>query len=197
MSKISHLAVFCGARTGLGPIFVEEAKQVAKFFAEQQINLIYGGGRVGIMGVIADAMLEHKQQVIGVIPQFLVDREVTHNGVTKLHIVNNMHERKALMHELADGFILFPGGIGSLEEFFEILSWGQLGLHNKPCGILNVDGYFDAMIEFLDHATHSGFIAESMRQMIVIENSITQLLKRFQEYQPPRHIRHIKSIDQT
>jgi uncharacterized protein (TIGR00730 family) len=147
---------------------------------------VYGGGSIGIMGALADAVLEQGGKVIGIIPRPLWDREVGHRGLTELRLVNTMHERKALMAELADGFIALPGGIGTLEEFFEVWTWAQLGIHTKPCGLLNVSGYFDSLLAFLEHAVSEQFIRDRHREMVVVETDVEALLERLMAYRAPK-----------
>jgi hypothetical protein len=144
------------------------------------LGLVYGGGNVGLMNVVANTMLEHGGYVIGVIPDALVSKEVAHTGLSELRVVHSMHERKALMAELAAGFVALPGGIGTMEEFFEVLSWAQLGLHNKPCGLLNIGGYYDSLVEFLDHAVAEDFLKPKHRVLLIVENQINKLLDRFE-----------------
>jgi hypothetical protein len=147
--------------------------------------LVYGGGKVGLMGVVADAALAAGAEVIGVIPEALRAREVGHTGLTELRVVQTMHERKAVMEELADGFVALPGGLGTLDELFEILTWAQLGMHRKPCGLLDVDGFFAPLIVWLDHATAEGFVRPQHRAMVMVETEAKRLLERFAEYQAP------------
>ncbi len=149
------------------------------------IGLVYGGAKVGMMGAIASAVMEANGEVTGVIPKDLVKKEVAFTGITDLRIVNSMHERKALMAELSDGFIALPGGLGTIEEFFEVLTWAQLGIHKKPCGFLNVSGYYDKAIEFIDHAVEEQFIGPASRSLILADESPEMLLKKFREYRPP------------
>lgn len=196
MTIIKRLAVFCGASLGTEAIYAETARNLATVLAQNNIELVYGGGRVGLMGEIANAMLQQQGKVIGVIPQFLMDKELGHSA-TDLHIVNSMHERKALMEELADGFILLPGGAGSLDEFFEIFTWAQLGLHGKPCGILNVDHYYDDLLKFLDQAVAKNFINIIHRKMIIVENSPQLLLEAFANYQAPEQKRWMELTEQV
>jgi len=177
MKTLKSVAVFCGGRLGNHAAFQEAAIALAQALVEQHIRLIYGGGRVGIMGVLADAMLARGGQVIGVIPQFLVDKEIAHEK-TELHIVQSMHERKALLYQLADGFILLSGGLGSLDEFFETMTWNALNLHQKPCGILNTQAFYDRLLAFLDHATAAEFIPEANRKKIIAATDATQLLSK-------------------
>jgi len=151
----------------------------------RQIGLVYGGARIGLMGALADAVLAARGHVTGVIPKALVAREVAHAGLTDLRIVASMHERKALMADLADGFIALPGGWGTMEEFFEVLTWGQLGLHRKPCGLLNVGGFFDGLLSFIDHSIDEGFVRREHRPMVLVSESPDALLDRFGHYAPP------------
>lgn len=199
MRELKRLAIFCGANSGHDALYAKAAKDLATELAARKIGLVYGGGKVGLMGAVADQMIELEQEVIGVIPQFLVAKELAHYGSSRLDIVESMHERKARMATLADGFILLPGGFGSLDEFFEILTWGQLGLHNKPCGILNINNYYDFMVEFLNHAVTAGFIAPIYLQNIIIEDDSQTLLDRFAHYQAPtlQQPKHIENIEQT
>lgn len=149
------------------------------------IGLVYGGASVGVMGAVADTVLEEGGEVTGIIPEDLMSREVAHHGLTKLHVVESMHDRKALMADLADGFVALPGGMGTLEELFEILTWAQLGYHRKPCGLLNLSGYYDRLREFLDHTVAEGFVQDKHRSMLIVEQQPEQLIERFKTYQPP------------
>lgn len=151
----------------------------------RQMGLVYGGARVGLMGVVADAVLASRGQVTGVIPEALIAKEVAHNGLSDLRIVGSMHERKAVMADLADAFIALPGGWGTLEEFFEILTWGQLGLHQKPCGLLNARGYFDGLLSFVGHSIEEGFVRREYRSMISVTDSPDELLDLLAAYKPP------------
>ncbi|MBA2656458.1 MAG: TIGR00730 family Rossman fold protein [Tatlockia sp.] len=183
--RIKNFAVFCGSNLGNSGLYSEMAKELAERMSIANLGMVYGGAKVGLMGIIANHMLEKGSQVIGVIPQSLVDVEVAHDGLTQLHIVNSMHERKRLMSELADGFILMPGGLGSLEEFFEVLTLAQLGYHKKPCGILNGGGYYDYLLEFLNTAAKQGFIKTAHRKMILVEQNASDLINACINYQPP------------
>jgi uncharacterized protein (TIGR00730 family) len=183
---MKRICVFCGSSPGASPRYAELAQRLGAILARRRLTLVYGGGNVGLMGRLADAVLERGGQVIGVIPQALMDLEVGHSGLSDLRIVGSMHERKALMADLADGFIALPGGIGTLEEFCEILTWAQLGMHAKPCGLINVEGYFDHLMTFLDHAVHERFFRPEHRAMVLIEDDPEQLLNRFERYQPPQ-----------
>jgi uncharacterized protein (TIGR00730 family) len=158
---LASVCVFCGSSSGKNPRFAESARSFGEFLARSGRRVIYGGGHVGLMGTVADAALAAGGEVIGVIPQKLLDRELAHRGLTELHVVTTMHERKALMAALSEGFVALPGGLGTLEEFFEVWTWAQLGYHDKPLGLLDVDGYFAPLLAFLSHASDQRFIAES------------------------------------
>src|SRR5262249_11548950 len=159
--------VFCGASAGNNITHQETARELGRVIAHRGLTLVYGGGNVGMMGVIADSALEAGGEVIGVIPKFLAEREVAHTRLTQTHFVKSMHERKALMADLSDGFVAMPGGFGTLDEFCEILTWAQLKLHSKPIGILNSQGYFDSLLSFFDHAVQQGFLSERLRALIL------------------------------
>ena len=160
------------------------AKQLGEILVQEQLGLVYGGGNVGMMGEIARVVMENGGEVIGVIPRFLAEKEVVLKEVTKLHVVDSMHERKALMAQLADGFIALPGGLGTIEEFFEVLTWAQLGIHYKPCGLLNIAHYYDEVIKFLDRAVDQQFIKTEHRSVVLIDESPKQLLKKFETFEP-------------
>lgn len=193
--SVRSLCVYCGSSPGYNPDYVEAARQLAGALVQRDITLVYGGGRVGIMGAIADAALAAGGRVVGVIPQALLEKEVGHHDLTELHVVDSMHERKALMARLSDGFIALPGGIGTLEELFEIWTWGQLGLHARPCGLLNAAGYFDQLISFLDHATAAGFIRPFHRDMLLVAQDAGALLARMEVYVPPPVARWIRQTE--
>jgi uncharacterized protein (TIGR00730 family) len=177
---MTRVCVFCGANPGNDPRYAEAAKGLGAALAREGIGLVYGGGNVGLMGVLADTVLAAEGEVIGVIPQALVDREVAHRGITSLRVVSTMHERKALMADLADGgFIALPGGLGTLEELFEVWTWGQLGYHAKPVGILDVGDYYRGLLAFLDTATGAGFVGPEHRAMLLVDTSPGALLARF------------------
>jgi uncharacterized protein (TIGR00730 family) len=179
------ICVFCGTAWGSDPHFGNTAREVGVVLARQRLTLVYGGGRVGLMGILADAVLEAGGRAIGVIPQALATREVAHDGLTEMHVVSGMHERKALMATLSTAFLTLPGGIGTLEEFFEILSWGSLGIHHKPIGVLNVARYFDPLLALLDHGIAQQFIrAESLRPLLVSDR-VEPLIADLLAYQPP------------
>ena len=173
--------MFTGSRHGARPQYADAARELARVLVERNYGLVYGGGNVGIMGVVADAVLECHGHVTGVIPAAFVEKEVAHRGLSDLRIVNSMHERKAMMGDLSDGFVALPGGIGTMEEFFEVLSWAQLGLHDKPCGLLNVDGYYLDLIRFLDCAVEQDFLKPKHRALLVVEERPKKLLDSFEE----------------
>ena len=185
MSKMESICVFTGSSTGGRMEYHKAATDLGKLLASKGIRLVYGGGRVGLMGIIADAALDAGGEVVGVIPHDLQKREVGHEGLTRLEVVETMHERKALMAELSDAFIAMPGGLGTFEELFEVLTWGQLGIHKKPCGLLNVAGYYFPLMSFLRRATDEGFVAEEHRDLVLVEQDPEALLERFFSYVPP------------
>ena len=181
MKNLDQLAVYCGSAPGSDPAFAESARATAAAMVREKVQLVYGGGRLGLMGLIADSVLELGGFVYGVIPQALVDIEVAHPSVTELHIVETMHERKAKMTELADAFLALPGGIGTLDEFFEAWSWNALGYHKKPFCLLNVEGYWDGLIDFIDHATASGFMSAQRRKQLLVATSPEEALELLDE----------------
>ncbi len=185
MRTLRRLCVFCGSSPGRDPGYRQLARQLGRTLAGRGIGVVFGGGRVGLMGALADAAMTAGGEVIGVIPQALVDREIGHHGVTELRVVGSMHERKALMAELADGFVALPGGVGTLEELFEVWTWAQLGLHAKPCGLLDADGFYDPLIGFLDQLVETGFVRSAHRAMLVASATPETLLAAFEAYQPP------------
>ena len=191
MSALRRVCVFCGSHTGNNPAYRRLADQLGRTLATRGLGLVFGGGRVGLMGALADGALAAGGEVIGVMPQALIDREIGHVGLTELRIVGSMHERKALMAELADGFIALPGGIGTLEELFEMWTWAQLGLHGKPCGLLDSDGFFRPLIAFLDQLVASGFVQPQYRAILHTADSPEQLLAAFDAYQAPRLARWV------
>jgi len=193
VSEIRRLAVFCGSNPGARPDYVKAARSFGKLLASRGVGIVYGGSNVGLMQALADSVLDELGDIIGVIPRMLVEREVANKALSDLRIVDSMHDRKALMAELADGFVALPGGIGTLEEFFEIWTWAQLGMHDKPCGLLNVAGYFDPLLEFLDRAVAEKFVREVHRKMVVVESDPVTLLARFEAYEPPRVVKWINA----
>ena len=172
---------------------MEAARAFARLLCARGIGVVYGGSSVGLMAALADTMIDDLGEIIGVIPRMLVDREVANKALADLRIVGSMHERKAMMAELADGFVALPGGVGTLEEFFEIWTWGQLGMHDKPCGLLNVAGYFDPLLQFLDRAVEEKFVRQVHRNMVVVESDPSALLARFEAYEPPRVVKWINA----
>jgi len=181
MKPKRQICVFTGSRHGAMPAYADAAKQLARGLVKRGFGLVYGGGNVGLMNVIADAVLELGGHVTGVIPDSLVSKEVAHRGLSDLRVVQSMHERKALMAESSNGFIAMPGGIGTMEELFEVLSWAQLGLHEKPCGLLNVARYYDPLVEFLDRAVTQDFLKPKHRALLLVESDSAILLDRFDE----------------
>jgi uncharacterized protein (TIGR00730 family) len=175
---MKRICIFCGANAGNRPLFAAVAKELGALIARSGRGVVYGGGNVGLMGAVADGALEQGGEVIGVIPRSLVDRELAHKGVSTLHIVGTMHERKALMADLSDAFIALPGGFGTLDEFFEILTWAQLGIHGKPVGLYNVDGYFDHLLAFLDRAVSEGLLQAQNRRMFIVEHQSGAVIDR-------------------
>jgi len=180
MNRPFSVAVYCGSRFGDSPAFADAARALGELIGHRGATLVYGGGRVGLMGTVADAVMNAGGQVVGVIPQALMDREVGHAGLTELHVVQTMHERKQLMAERADAFISLPGGIGTLEELYEVWSWQQLGYHDKPVALLNVDGYYDALLEFT-RVTHArGFVSQAQFEALMVDTDAARLLDRVQ-----------------
>lgn len=182
---MKSIAVFCGSSAGASSIYKESAVKLGHVLAKRRITLIYGGANVGLMGAVADAVLEQGGQVTGILPFFLQDREIAHKGLTELIMVDSMHERKAKMAEMADGFIALPGGPGTMEEFFEIFTWGQLGLHNKPCGFLNINQYFDPIVSMFDVMQREQFMQPKYRTMVITDHTPEGILKQFSNYIAP------------
>jgi uncharacterized protein (TIGR00730 family) len=182
---MKRVCVYCGSNTGVRPSYVDAARDLADVLVRHEIELVYGGADKGLMGIIADAVLERGGQVHGVIPQMLCEKEIAHQGLTELHVVSSMHARKSMMAALSDGFIAMPGGFGTLEEIIEIITWGQLRFHDKPCGLFNVDGYFDHLLSYLDHASEEGFLRAENRRMLLAESSATRLIQAFERYTAP------------
>jgi uncharacterized protein (TIGR00730 family) len=183
--QMNRICVFCGTNPGSRPAYGAAARELGQILAEQGIELVYGGASVGIMGELADSVDEHGGHVTGIIPQQLMEKEAAHTGIPNLIVVASMHQRTSQMADMSDGFIALPGGIGTLEGFFEILTWAQLGIHAKPSGILNVAGYFDGLTRFLDHAVKEGFLTEEHRGAIMMETDPRRLLERMQAYTAP------------
>lgn len=181
-----RVCVFCGSSPGKGPSYQDAARKVGTVFAERGVELVYGGARVGTMGIIADATLAAGGTVHGVIPQSLVDREVAHQGLTSLKVVADLHERKAEMARLADAFLALPGGAGTLEELFEVWTWAQLGLHDKPLALLDVGGFYQPLLRFLENVSAEGFLVSDFREMLIVTADVAEALERFSGYRPPR-----------
>ncbi|MBM3293626.1 MAG: TIGR00730 family Rossman fold protein [Candidatus Aminicenantes bacterium] len=182
---MKRLCVFCGSSPGADPDYAEAARALGREFLRRGIGLVYGGGRVGLMYEIARVVHESRGEVIGVIPRGMVEKELAYTDVRDLRIVESMHGRKALMAEISDGFIALPGGLGTMEEFFEVLTWAQLGIHRKPCGLLNVKAYFDPVLAFLDKARALNFLQAEHRGMVLVDESPSRLLEKFGAYRPP------------
>ena len=182
---MKNMCVYCGSSPGRLEVYADGARALAQALVARNFGLVYGGASIGLMGLIADSVLSLGGRAVGVIPHALAQKEVAHKGLTELHITQSMHERKTLMAELSDGFIAMPGGIGTFEEIFEVWTWAQLGIHAKPCGLLNVGGYYDALTTFLDHATAEQFLKPPHRSLLVIESGADALLDRFASYQAP------------
>ncbi len=191
-----RICVYAGSNHGSDPAYADAAREFARLLAERGIGLVYGGGKVGLMGVLADTVLAAGGEVVGVMPQALVDREIGHHGLTELRVVGSMHERKALMADLSDAFVAVPGGIGTLEELIEVYTWSQLGIHEKACGLLNVRGYYDALAAFLDHAVDEGFLRPQHRAVLSVAADPGELLERLAAYEPPT-VRKWLELDQT
>jgi uncharacterized protein (TIGR00730 family) len=181
---MKRVCVFCGSNAGLREDYRIAAQALAGALARRGLGLVYGGGNVGLMGMLADSMLQAGGEVIGVIPHSLVEREVAHHGITELRVVDTMHQRKAMMNELSDAFIALPGGFGTLDEFFEILTWAQLGIHGKPSGFLNVSGFYDNLLAMLDHAVNEQLLRPAHRQLVIADTNADALLQRLASFAP-------------
>lgn len=190
---LKSLCVYCGSSVGRDTVYADAARSLARVMVERGIRLVFGGGSVGIMGAVADEVLRLGGEAVGVIPQALMRKELAHAGLTEMHVTPSMHARKTLMAELSDAFVALPGGIGTFEELFEVWTWGQLGFHDKPCAILNVGGYYDRLVEFLDHASAEEFVRPVHRGMLIVESDPELLLERFSAYQPPAQPKWVKS----
>jgi uncharacterized protein (TIGR00730 family) len=193
LTQLSRVAVFCGSNPGARPDYVKGAKALGRTLAARGIGMVYGGSNVGLMAAIADEMQDELGDVIGVIPRSLVEREVANTSLADLRIVSSMHERKATMAELADAFIALPGGVGTLEEFFEIWTWAMLGMHRKPCALFNVAGYFDPLLEFLDRTVEEKFVRPVHREMVIVETDPMALLDRLEAYEPPNVVKWVNA----
>ena len=189
---MKRIAVYCGSNKGARPEYAAAAQELGTLLAREKIELVYGGGMVGLMGIVADAVLKHGGHVIGVIPEKLVIKEVVHEKLPDLRVVKTMHERKALMAELSDGFIALPGGYGTFEEFFEVLAWGQLGWHQKPFGLLDTAGFYQPLLTFLDHTTTEGFIRPQHRKLVLVAEDVEKLLQSLRQFQPPAEVKWVR-----
>lgn len=192
---MKRLAVYCGSATPADPAYIEAAGAVGRALAERGIGVVYGGGRLGLMGAIADAALAAGGEVIGVIPEALVNAEVAHRGCTELHIVSGMHERKAKFTDLSDGFVTLPGGVGTMDELWEAVSWSQLGYHQKPVGLLNVNGFYDALIAFNAHMIETGFVRVQHAGILIVDDALDVLLDKMAAFRPHRAIFAMKADD--
>ncbi|MEP6765747.1 MAG: TIGR00730 family Rossman fold protein [Gemmatimonadaceae bacterium] len=182
---MQHICVYCASNPGVRPAYVQAARDLGALIAARGATVVYGGGRVGLMGALADGALQAGGKVIGVMPHALVEREAAHQSLTELHIVNSMHDRKAMLATLADGYIALPGGIGTLEELFETWTWAQLGVHNKPIGMLNVANYWNTMTQFFEQMGNEGFLRSHTRELVLIDDNATNLLQRMEDHVPP------------
>jgi len=194
---MDRICVYCGSSAGRDPAYVEAARSLGRTLAGRGIDLVYGGGHVGLMGAVADATLDAGGEVFGVMPRALVDREIAHEGLTELVVVDSMHERKARMADLAGGFVALPGGFGTLEELMEVLTWAQLGFHRDPCGLLDVGDYYASLVEFFDHQVEEGFVSADHRRIVVVADDAGDLLDRFADYEPPAVKQFITDRDET
>lgn len=197
MIELKRLCVFCGSSSGFDLVHRQVSAAFGSLLATQGIELVFGGGSVGLMGAVADAVLHAGGRVIGVIPHFLATRELLHEGVTEIRRTSDMHERKAAMSDLADAFVALPGGLGTFEELFEVLTWAQLGLHQKPIGLLNIDGYFDPLVAMVDRAICDGFCKEVHRRLFVVNEDPARLLELLRKHQPPQVKKWIQSSEET
>jgi uncharacterized protein (TIGR00730 family) len=184
--SMKRLCVFCGSRVGGNPLYIERARELGQALAGRGIGVVYGAGHIGLMGILADAALAAGGEVIGVIPQALVDRELAHSGLTQLHVVTGMHQRKALMAALSDGFVALPGGFGTADETFEMLTWAQLKIHAKPVALLNVAGFFDSLLAWLDRAVQDDLLKQRYRDMVLVDDDLERLLNRMSAAAPRR-----------
>jgi uncharacterized protein (TIGR00730 family) len=182
---VERICVFCGASPGARPEYAEAARELARLLTAEGIGVVYGGGGVGLMGALADAVIAADGELTGVIPRALVDREIAHRDVMDMRVVGSMHERKELMAELSDAFVALPGGIGTLEELFEVYTWAQLGLHRKPCALLNIEGYYNGIADFLTHAVAERFLRQETRDLLLVDTDPAALIERLRSFEPP------------
>jgi uncharacterized protein (TIGR00730 family) len=194
-NNLKAIAVYCGSATPADTVYIEAARIVGTTLAQRGITVVYGGGRLGLMGAVADAALAAGGKVIGIIPEALIGAEVAHRGCTELHVVKNMHERKQAFTDLSDGFINLPGGVGTMDEMWEAVSWSQLGYHNKPVGILNIAGYYDHLIAFNAHMVEVGFVREAHKGILLVANALGELLDKMTDYVPHKTIFQMKAED--
>ncbi|MFJ2986681.1 TIGR00730 family Rossman fold protein [Collimonas sp. NPDC087041] len=191
---MKSLCIYCGSSPGASPVYAQAARAMAQAMVNDNIALVYGGGNVGLMGIIADEVIRLDGRATGVIPEALLQKELGHKGLTQLHIVKDMHERKAMMAELSDGFIAMPGGVGTLEELFEVFTWAQLGFHKKPIGLLNVDGFYDGLLQFIQHMVSQRFLKGEQAELLMAEAQPEALLQRFRSFVP---LQVTKWLDRT
>lgn len=182
---MKKICVFCGSSVGANPIYAESARELGRVLIQQKLGLVYGGGRVGLMGILADTVLAEGGEVIGILPQGLFTKEVAHEGLTEIRFVGSMHQRKAMMVELSDGFVALPGGYGTTEEFCEVITWAQLGIHQKPCGLLNIEGYFTYLLKFLDYTVQERFLRPEHRSLVLEDTNPESLLSKMRAFTPP------------
>lgn len=193
---MKRIAVFCASSQGFDPHFYQAAENVGRMLANRGIGLVYGGAKIGLMGAVANGVLEHGGEAIGVLPHFLDKKEVAHEYLTQLIRVDTMHERKTQMNQLCDGVIALPGGFGTLEELFEMLTWGQLGLHGKPIALLNIKGFYDPLIELVNKMVEGGFLTAANQNMLLVDHDIEALLSRMEQYEPPHTTKWVREGDQ-
>ena len=196
MNTLNTISIFCGSSMGNGDLFMNDAVALAEFLVDRGVSIVYGGAKVGLMGAIADAALRKNGTVIGIIPDFIKSKEIAHEGITEMITVKSMFERKMTMHERSDAAIILPGGFGTLDGMFELLTWGQLGLHTKPIGVLNTDGFFDDLVSCMDRMVSSGFLRGSNRDLLLIDSNIENLYNAMITYQPPRKAKWL-DLDQV
>lgn len=196
LSPLRRVCIFCGSSFGANPEYQNAAESFARLLATNGIGVVYGGASVGLMGAVADAALAAGGEVIGVLPHSMMAREIGHNGLTELHLVDTLHERKAMMAELSDAFVALPGGLGTFEEIFEVASWAQIGLHKKPCAFLNTNGFYDGLLTFLETSVAEGFVRPESQALLLAESDPMLLLRRLQAYVPPAYDRWTKSAGQ-